>query len=140
MDRPLLPTRLSKGTRKDRAERIEQFCRAYVRLRVALSAALEVGYSPTGAGSIAHKLMQRPDVQRRIDGLQREQQRVAGAAVQVNRTWIMQRLVQVTERALTANRDRDAMKGLELIGKELGLFVDRKMDVQNPLDGLSADQ
>jgi hypothetical protein len=40
-----------------------------------------------------------------------------------------------------AAKDRGtAMRGLELLGKAAGIFIERTMDVKSPLEGLSAEQ
>ncbi len=59
---------------------------------------------------------------------------------QPTREWVLAELALNVEEA-KAKGDRAAInRSLELIGREIGMFVERKVDIRSPLEGLSADQ
>jgi hypothetical protein len=67
----------------------------------------------------------------------------------LDKAWILSRMMRNAEMALgdvpdaSGTRERDATaanRALELLGRELGMFVDRKMEVKDELDLLSPDQ
>lgn len=114
-----------------------------------------VGYSEKGAAQSASRLLKDADVAARIDEL-REAVAVRGVEkAAVDRAWVTARLREVAERSMQAEpvTDRDgnstgeytfnaagANRALELLGKELGMFVERKHVTTGPLDDLAADE
>jgi phage terminase small subunit len=73
-------------------------------------------------------------------------------AIAIEKSWVMAKLVTVVEQAMEAqpivnkkgeevgytNQLNAANRALELLGKEMGMFIDRKMNVPaDPLDGLT---
>lgn len=121
--------------------RIEQFCLLKAQGARHMHAAAEAGFNqPHQRGS---ELMKREPVRARIAELtaliDREK---AASVVQVavpTRDFVLRELMQ-NVMASKAARDRSSVnKGLELIGKELGMFVQRSMVVESPLANVPAD-
>lgn len=107
-------------------------------------AAIEAGYSPggnsNGAASRAVELLRRPLVKARIAELHSVVARLSLKAVSVDRAWVLKMLIENAESAVKAEDRPSANRALELVGKELGMFIDRKMDVKSPLDALTAQE
>lgn len=104
------------------------------------AAALEAGYAQAGAGARASGLEKRPEVQARIAELRQQADKVIAKRQAVDRQWVMSELAGNVERAKTAGDHSAVNRGLELLGKEMGMFVDRKMDVKSPLESLSVNE
>jgi hypothetical protein len=56
------------------------------------------------------------------------------------REWVLRELVDQVEHAKLASDRGATLKGLELVGKEIGMFVQRSMAIESPLARLSADK
>lgn len=79
-------------------------------------------------------------MQARVKELQEQAEKAVIQAVAVDKQWVLQQLVLNAQDAREAKDRSAANRALELVGKELGMFVDRKMDVKSPLDALNAQQ
>jgi len=143
--------------------RHERFAQAVASGSSQTRAYVDAGYSEKTARSRSSVLATKyPDVSDRIRELieervrqSEEATRIATERLAIDRAWVLGQLVdsvasakvkvpvldrngiQVGEycRDLTA-----ANKALELIGKELGMFVERKVHTQSPFDALSLDE
>jgi hypothetical protein len=124
--------------------RQEQFCLAYASHGNGTRAAQEAGYSPSGnvngAATRAVALLKRADIQARIAHLRAVVQRQVAKTVAVDRGWVLKMLIENAESAIEAKDRTSANRALELVGKELGMFIDRKMEVRSPLDALTAQE
>jgi phage terminase small subunit len=118
----------------------EKFAQAVVSGKQATEAYREAGYCPDNSNSVhaaASRLLHSVKVRERIDELHGR----AAAAVQVSKSWVLEKLIANAERAMTSEPvlDREgeptgeytyqgnvANRALELIGKELGMFVERQ--------------
>ena len=118
----------------------EMFCRAYIRGMTGTQAAIEAGYSHSNAGPHASRLLARPDVKRRIATLRDMHGLTPRKPAKIDKQWVMESLVRNVENALAANDRASANRGLELLGREYGLFTERRVVQQDPLDGLTAEQ
>lgn len=121
-------------------EKQEAFAQAYAIHRKQGVAAVAAGYSKLGAHVAGSRLMSKPHVQQRVDELIAQADKKKLAAVTADRAWVLKMLVQNAEDAVEAKDRSAANRALELVGKELGMFVERKMDLKSPLDGLSAEE
>jgi phage terminase small subunit len=98
------------------------------------------GYSKAGAAGAARRLLQNVAVKTRLDDLQREVEQSTLERVSLSREWVLEGLKTVAKRCMQAEAVRDnkgketgeftfqaagANRALELLGKELGMFVDR---------------
>lgn len=124
--------------------RHEAFCQAYVRSKNGSQAAREAGFKGGKDGGNfsvrASEMLKRPYVKARIAELTQELVRTSAKDARVDRAWVLERLKENAHEALE-NRDRAAAnRALELLGKELGMFVDRRMVLTGPLEALDARQ
>ncbi|PGH52757.1 hypothetical protein CRT60_22690 [Azospirillum palustre] len=118
----------------------ERFAQNVARGLNGTKAAVEAGYGPNNAAAQACKLQKRDDVKERIAELRAASERAVVQEIAADRAWVMQKLVANVDGAQAAGNLNAMNRALELIGKELGMFVDRTMEVKSPLDGLSATQ
>ena len=115
--------------------RREKFCQLVVSGKTQVEAHGLAGYK-SGDGSGASQLLHEPEVAERVAELKA----AAAEKAVLDKAWVLQRLMTNVERAMqaVAVKDREgnetgefeydgavANRGLELIGKELGMFVDR---------------
>lgn len=118
-------------------QRWEKFARALAEGRSITGAYVEAGYRESRAS--ACRLSTNASIQQRVVELQA---RAADLAV-VSKSWIMESLKQVAERSMTEAElnPAGANRALELLGKELGMFIDRKeVGVPGEFEGLNAEQ
>lgn len=117
------------------------------------------GYSEHGAAQSANRLLKVADVAARIEELikaveQPSRERAIEKAA-VNKAWVLQELVEVVKMAKAPELVLDnegnptgqckqnlpaANQALGLIGKELGMFIDRAEVRTGPLDGLEHEE
>lgn len=117
-----------------------RFVQEYIVDMNATQAAIRAGYSQDTAGAIGWENLQKPEIS---DGIAQAQQDMAARA-SISQDWVMARLKDVAIRCLQAEpvldregnetgeyrfSDTGANRSLELIGKHLGMFIDRKADV-----------
>lgn len=89
----------------------------------ATQAAIRAGYSPKTAGSQANRLLKNVNV---AVAVARQQVR-ATEKVEVNQAWVLSKLVTNAEWAMRDERPTTVgLRALELIGKHLGMFVERQ--------------
>lgn len=103
----------------------------------ASAAAKRAGYSEKRAGEIGYQLLQKTTIQAAID----EAQKQRAARTEITQDWVLTRLKEVAERCMQHEEvlDREgnptgeyrfehtgANKALELIGKHLAMFTDKK--------------
>lgn len=114
--------------------------------------ALITGGKTTSRGAGSH-YEKKPHVKARIDQLRHELTERAVEKASVDRAWVLSRLKKVADRCLqeepvmvrgepTGEYKFDsagANRALELLGKELGMFVERKQIDMNPLGQMSDD-
>jgi hypothetical protein len=58
----------------------------------------------------------------------------------VDKQWILSTLVKNIEAGLNANDRAAVNRGLELLGREHGLFTERRIVAQDPLDGMTVEE
>ena len=95
------------------------FCREYVVDYSGTQAAVRAGYGPKNAQNQAFCLMAYKSVRKLIDIYNQSQ---ASKIAVVDKDYIIQK---VTEIVSTASKDSDKLRGLELLARHLGMFVDR---------------
>jgi hypothetical protein len=105
-------------------------------------AARKAGFK--SADKVASQMMKQDAVKRRIAEMaERVDVEKAKEIVRVaspTREWVLRELMGNVETAKLAS-DRGAVnKGLELVGREIGMFVQRSMQIESPLQRLSADK
>lgn len=90
-------------------------------------AAIAAGYAPKSAHVSASLLIRRPKVQRRIERLTRKHEITADR--------VLTRLDNLSARAEESGNYPAAVRAEELIGKSLGMWVDRSVSVSLDLTG-----
>ena len=118
----------------------EAFCQAVARGLSGAKAAEEAGYGGSGTST---RLMQRPEVKARIAELDAvvEAKRISQLEKMApTRDWVLRELVENVYGAKEAKDRASVNRGLELIGKEMGMFVQRSMVIDSPLQRLPADK
>ena len=154
----ITPTDKAKvRTRVKSADGLTPLDEAYARARAFGMTQLEAvnlisGGKTTARGAGAH-YEKKPQVLARIEVLRREITERAIQAVSLDRQWVLKRLMTVAERCMQAEPvmkngvesgeykfdSAGANRALELLGKELGMFVERKQIDMNPLGQMSEE-
>lgn len=120
------------------------------------------GYSENGAKQSAARLLTNADLCARIAYLRSKKEEAHGQSVQkvlqeaaLDKAWVLKRLARIVDMGMAAEPVKDAdgnpsgeyranlnaaNKALELIGKEAGMFIDRKEIRTGELDGLGHDE
>ncbi len=120
--------------------RHELFCRGLVAGKTADQAYQDAGYKASRAH--ASRLAAKGNIRQRVSELH---QSVAQAAT-VDRAWVLQQMRDLYEKTTAAPADGPTWspataKGLlELLGKQLGMFVDRKIIGIKRLDQMGDDE
>jgi phage terminase small subunit len=119
----------------------EAFAHALASGVSATEAYVSAGYSAQGAYASAHRLLKNADVSARIAEIQSNVAERVTEKTAITKAWVLDALRENFDRAMQheAVRDSDgaltgtytyngnvANKALELMGRELGMFVDRK--------------
>ena len=123
-----------------RNPRHEKFCELVVSGIKPSEAYISIGYSANGADQAASRLLRRDDVRARISELQAGAHESAVERCVLSRLWVLESLKRVAQRCMQAEPATDpkgkamgaftfnaagANRALELLGRELGLFVER---------------
>jgi hypothetical protein len=101
---------------------------------------VEAGFQATTDQSIrvgAHKLAKKNAIVRRITELQEASARRAERESGIDKKWVLFRLRDLSDAAQSANQYGPSVRAVELIGKEISMFVDRHEVKSGPLDSLS---
>lgn len=119
----------------------EMFCREYLVDLNGAAAAVRAGYSEKTANRIASENLSKPDIMERVAELKRERTK----RVEITADYVLSNLQEVVERCMQREPvmcrtgqviDEDgnhlwefdskgALRGLELMGKHIGLFSDK---------------
>lgn len=120
-------------------EKMIRFCNEYIIDLNATQAAIRAGYSESSAGAIGGQNLQKLEIQEYLDVLRQQIQ----SRLELSQDWVLNRLKQISDRAMQAepvmifDGDRwvksgeykfdttGANKATELIGKHLGMFVNK---------------
>lgn len=96
------------------------FCREYVLDYNQREAAIRAGYSPAGAAATAHNLMQYRGITRLIEIYTESK---AAKVTAVDPDWVISKITEIVTN--DSARHGDKLRGLELLAKHLGMFVER---------------
>ena len=141
--------------------RREAFAQAVASGRCYTEAYIMAGYRPSKSGSAESRLANVEEVRARINellGERKDDTYKVAAKMSIDKEWVLKRLVENIERAMQAipvTRKEDgvevetgeyryegavANRALELLGREFGLFIERK-EVGRPgeFEGMNAD-
>lgn len=119
----------------------EAFAQAIAKGTPLLSAYILAGYkedAPNATRLAKHdKVVNRVnEILTRRDNLLTGQEVKAANAAGVSKTWVMQRMVREAE---NADRASERVRALELVGKELGMFINRSVSVDISADFANLD-
>lgn len=95
---------------------------------------VEAGFTPHRGN--AHRLSTNESVQARVNELLERSAR----GVAIDRQWVLDRLVENQKDAKARGDGGVVNRALELLGKELGMFVDRKEIRTGPLEEATPDE
>lgn len=120
----------------------ERFCLLVAQGTTHAMAARDVGFAHPGVAGA--KLARQPAIAARIAALE-ERIDVEKAKRIVNvlaptREWVIKELCDAVGVAKEVGDRGATLKGLELVGRELGMFVQRSMVIESPLQRLPADR
>ncbi len=121
-------------------QRHERFCHALLEGKPAVQAYEDAGYKPSRKN--ASRLRANEDIQVRLTELKAE----AAEAATLDRAWVLQQMRDLYEKTTAAPPDTSTWnpataKGLlELFGKEMGMFVDRKIIGIKRLEDMGDDE
>lgn len=99
--------------------RQRRFCEEYIIDFNGSAAYVRAGYSPNYADRGAYQLLQNPGIRCYIDHLTRSKE---AAITLINPDYVIAR---VTEIINSAEKDSDKLRGLELLARHLGMFIER---------------
>ncbi len=137
----------------------EHFAQLLAKGESAPKAYVLVGYSESGAAQSANRLLKNAEVAQRIEELikaveQPSRERAIEKAA-VDKAWVLKELVEVVKMGKQAEPVLDnegnpigeykqnlgaVNKALELVGKELGMFIDRSEVRTGPLDSMEHEE
>lgn len=101
--------------------RHEKFAQELVKGATASDACRAVGIDPRNST----RLMKNEEISRRVDELQER----AAANVVISREWVLEQLIDNAAQAKQQGDIGPSNQALQLIGKEIGMFVDRSENV-----------
>lgn len=134
--------------------RHEHFAHLVAKGTSARQAYIAAGYSENGADQSSSKLLKKTEVAARVAEIRETIMSRAIEKTGIDKAWVLDQLVEVVKMAKQAEPVTDhegnptgeykqnlaaANRALELIGKELEMFVDRKEIRTGPLDQLPRD-
>lgn len=114
--------------------RYERFAQALAQGKSADEAYADAGYRPNRGNASTLKANQ--SVQARVAELQ---ERVVKGII-LDRQWVLDKLIENAKEAKDRGDGGVVNRALELLGKELGMFVDRKEIRTGPLDEATPDE
>lgn len=99
--------------------RQRMFCREYIIDFNRTAAAIRAGYSPKTAGTVSYNLMQYRGVRKLIDIYTASK---AQQVTTIDADYIIRQIVDIVE---SAQKDSDKLRGLELLARHKGMFIER---------------
>ena len=100
----------------------EAFCREYCVDFNATQAAIRAGYSERSANQMAAENMAKHGVKERIAELQKTHNK----KIDLNREYVINNIQEIAELAKNDANFNAALKALELLGKHLAIFTEKK--------------
>ena len=101
----------------------DEFCRQFVVDLCATQAAIRAGYRERTARSVGSENLTKPDIQARIAELQAERSK----RTDIKADDVLRRLMREADAGDMNEPSAARIRAVELLGKHLGLFVDRKI-------------
>ena len=103
--------------------RQRKFVQEYLKDPNATKAAIKAGYSKKTAGKIGSENLQKPEIRAALEVVQAKVAEKAGLTAE----WVLEQLQADRQFAMGLERPQtgSAIRALELIGKQIGMFVDK---------------
>lgn len=108
-------------TTQELTDRQARFCEEYLIDLNATQAAIRAGYSEKTANEQGAQLLAKLSIQNRIAELKAERAK----RTEITQDSVIQELAEVARAEVKGVRAVDKLKALELLGKHLGMFVER---------------
>src|SRR6266481_2198053 len=105
--------------------RHEQFAQLVATGQSPAQAYVAVGYEEKGSYTCGPRLLKRNEIRARVDELRQQVARSAVDAATLNRQFVLTELMDNAIKAKEMQQISASNRALELLGKELGLFVER---------------
>ena len=116
---------------------LERFCQEYVVDLNGTQAAIRAGYSEVSAASQAADILRRPRVAARVEVLQAQ----LTGRIQLDAESVIHQLMLDHKDAKAAGHHSAAVRATELLGKRLGLWIDRvRTEADDKSDEALADE
>jgi hypothetical protein len=119
--------------------RHEEFCRALAAGKSASAAYQSAGFAPSYANS--SRLQRRDHIRQRVNEVVDQRQRAADRAlasaaerVGIDQEWVLRNLKLNALMSMRAGDRSAAARSLELLGRHVGLFIDKKQVEINVID------
>lgn len=112
------------------APRQKQFCIEYQKDLNATQAAIRAGYSEKTARQQAHDLLQKPEIKKEVN---KYKNKIAERA-KLDATYVLENLKSIVDKCQNSNNlffSSSAVNALNLLGKHLSLFTDKKEIIIN---------
>ena len=124
--------------------RHEAFAQELARGKSQRQSALAAGFSAAQAESYGCRLAARPEIKERVAELREkldvERAKAMSKVEMPTRQRVLLDLVAIKQKADAARNLQAELKAVELLGKELGMFVQRsEVKVDSALDGLNTE-
>ena len=148
-----------------RNPRYERFAYGLAEGKPAYQAYIDAGFAKVGAAQSACRLLknQRAGIRERVAEILQEREQIDAAGTKlaiertaINKEWVIERLRENVERAMQAQPVLDragnptgsyvyngaaANRALELLGKELGMFIERRENkIVDEFDSMTTEQ
>ncbi len=118
----------------------ENFARYIANGETQANAAKLAGFKENNAHIRGCILMKKDEIRLRVEELQRVSSEQAVTGLSVSKAWVMGKLRENVEKAKMVGDHSAVNRGLELIGKEIRMFVERKVIGLHDLRSASADE
>ena len=118
----------------------ENFARYIANGETQAKAAVLAGFKEANAHIRGSVLMKKPEIGLRVEELKRVSSERAVTGLSVNKAWVLRNLKEIALQAKSEGDWSGANRAWELIGKELGMFVERKVIGLQDLRNASADE
>lgn len=99
----------------------ERFVAEYLIDLNATQAAIRAGYSAKTAAAIGHENLTKPEIAAEVEKRQAKLGETAG----IDAEWVLKGIKDLVARCIEKDEEAVALKGLELLGKHIGMFKDR---------------
>jgi hypothetical protein len=116
--------------------KVEHFARLVATGHSPAQAYAAAGYEEKTAYTCGPRLLKRPEVRSRVTELQQTVAQTSVDAVIFNRERVLNRLSQLSHEAQRKGQYSTAARCEELIGKQLGMFVDRFQNLPTRVEDL----